>query len=60
MPGIDGRRLTTSKSAPSKLPVEYDDKGFPKKYTDAELKERTGPDPSQPGYASSFEELEPG
>jgi hypothetical protein len=21
----------------SKLPVEYDDKGFPKKYTDAEL-----------------------
>jgi hypothetical protein len=44
----------------SKLPAEYDDKGFPKKYTDAELKERKGPDPGQPGYAGSFEELTPG
>jgi hypothetical protein len=40
--------------------VEYDDKGFPKKYIDAVLKERKGPDPGQPGYASSFEELKPG
>lgn len=44
----------------AKLPLEFDDKGYPKKYTDKELKERKGPDPNLPGYASSFEELKPG
>jgi hypothetical protein len=44
----------------AKLPTEYDDKGNVVKLTDKELKERKGPDPNLPGYASSFEELKPG
>lgn len=44
----------------AKLPVEYDDKGKVRKPRDQELKERKGPDPNLPGYASTFEELKPG
>jgi hypothetical protein len=44
----------------AKLPAEFDAKGNPRKYTEAELKERKGPDPKLPGYASTFEELKIG
>ena len=42
------------------LPTEYDDKGNPKKYTAAELKELKGKDPSLPGYTANFDQLAPG
>src|SRR5207244_3200625 len=40
-------------------PVDYDDKGRPKKYTAKELKELKGPDTSLPGYAGDLESLRP-
>jgi hypothetical protein len=42
------------------LPQEYDDKGNPKKYTAAELKELKGKNPDLPGYAADFDKLQPG
>lgn len=42
------------------LPQEYDDRGKPKKYSQAELKELKGPNPSLPGYLSEFEDLRAG
>jgi hypothetical protein len=44
----------------AQLPTEYDDKGFPKKYTDKELKERKGPDPKLPGYTASPDDVKVG
>jgi hypothetical protein len=44
----------------AKLPLQVDDNGKPKPYTDTELKERKGADPTLPGYASTFEELKAG
>jgi hypothetical protein len=44
----------------AKLAVEVDDKGKPKRYSDQELRERKGPDPSLPGYTSNFEQLKAG
>jgi hypothetical protein len=38
----------------------YDDKGQPRKYTTAELKELKGPDASVPGYPADFTDLKPG
>jgi hypothetical protein len=38
----------------------YDDKGEPRKYTTAELKELKGPDASVPGYPADFTDLKPG
>jgi hypothetical protein len=42
------------------LPMEFDEKGFPKKYTPDELKQLKGPDPKQPGYAADFDKLKAG
>jgi hypothetical protein len=42
------------------LPKEYDDKGYPKKYTAAELKEMKGDNPDLPGYKADFDKLRPG
>jgi hypothetical protein len=42
------------------LPVEFDDKGKPKKYTKKELADRRGPDPSLPGYTGDFDNLKAG
>lgn len=42
------------------LPTEFDDKGYPKKYTPAELKALKGSNPNLPGYAADFEKLQPG
>jgi hypothetical protein len=39
-------------------PVEFDDKGNPKKYTAKELKEFKGPDPKLPGYTGDFDSLQ--
>jgi hypothetical protein len=39
------------------LPADYDDKGNPKKYTAAEVKELKGNNPDLPGYTSSFDKL---
>lgn len=39
------------------LPLEYDDKGKPKKLTQKELKELKGPDAKLPGYAATFDDL---
>lgn len=44
----------------SKVPLEYDDKGNPKKYTPKELEALKGPDSQLPGYASKLEDLKPG
>jgi hypothetical protein len=41
-------------------PAQYDDKGFPKKYTAAELKELKGNNSDLPGYAAEFDKLLPG
>jgi len=41
-------------------PQAYDDKGNPKKYTAAELKELKGDDPKLPGYAADFNTLKTG
>jgi hypothetical protein len=38
----------------------FDDKGQPRKYTPAELKELRGPDASVPGYPADFTDLKPG
>jgi hypothetical protein len=40
-------------------PIAFDEKGKPKKYTQAELKELKG-DPKLPGYAGDFDSLRPG
>jgi hypothetical protein len=40
-------------------PIAFDEKGKPKKYTPAELKELKG-DPKLPGYAGDFDSLRPG
>jgi hypothetical protein len=42
------------------LPLDYDDKGKPRKYTQKELKDLKGPDPKLPGYTSDFESLKTG
>src|SRR5262249_33902089 len=42
------------------LPVQYDDKGYLKKYTAAELKELKGKNPDLPGYAADFSRLQTG
>jgi hypothetical protein len=41
------------------LPVEYDDKGKPRKLTSKELKELKGSDSSLPGYTADLESLKP-
>jgi hypothetical protein len=41
-------------------PLDYDDKGNPKKYTKAELKKLKGPDTSLPGYMADYEQLKAG
>ncbi len=41
-------------------PAEYDDKGYPKKYTAAELKELKGKNADLPGYEADFDKLAPG
>jgi hypothetical protein len=41
-------------------PVEFNDKGKPKKYTQKELSRLRGPDRSLPGYTADFENLKPG
>lgn len=42
------------------LPVEFDDKGKPRKYTAKELSDLKGPDPKLPGYAAEYENLRAG
>ena len=42
------------------LPVDYDDKGKPKKLTPKELKERRGSDLSLPGFEADFDTLRQG
>ena len=39
------------------LPVDFDEKGRPKKYTAKEIKELKGPDPKLPGYTADFDSL---
>jgi hypothetical protein len=39
------------------LPVEFDDKGKPRKLTDKEKRELKGPDPTLPGYTGDFDSL---
>ena len=41
-------------------PPAFDDKGQPRKYTTAELKELKGPDANVPGYPADFTDLKPG
>jgi hypothetical protein len=41
-------------------PMEYDDKGYPKKYTPEELKKLKGTNPNLPGYEADFEKLKIG
>ncbi len=41
-------------------PVQYDDKGYLKKYTAAELQQMKGKNPDLPGYQASFSDLAPG
>jgi hypothetical protein len=41
-------------------PVQYDDKGNVKKYTEKELKELKGPDTKLPGYAADWSDLKVG
>jgi hypothetical protein len=38
-------------------PVEYDDKGKPRRLSEKEKKELRGPDPSLPGYTADFDSL---
>lgn len=40
-------------------PVEYDEKGRPKKYTKKELDDLKGPDKKLPGYPAEFDNLKP-
>jgi hypothetical protein len=42
------------------LPVEYDEKGRPRKLTEKEKKALKGPDATQPGYMADFDSLKPG
>jgi hypothetical protein len=42
------------------LPVQFDDKGKPKKYTSDELKELRGPNRNLPGYKSDYDSLKTG
>jgi hypothetical protein len=39
------------------LPLDFDEKGRPKKYSSKELKELKGPDPKLPGYTADFDSL---
>jgi hypothetical protein len=41
------------------LPVEFDEKGKPRKLTEKEKRELKGPDPSLPGYTADLETLKP-
>jgi hypothetical protein len=41
-------------------PLEFDEKGRPRKYSYRELKELKGPDTKLPGYQADFETLKPG
>ncbi len=40
-------------------PVDFDDKGKPKKYTSKELQDLKGPDPKLPGFMADFDSLKP-
>jgi hypothetical protein len=42
------------------LPVEYDDKGKPKKYTEKEKRELKGPNKKLPGYTADWDNLAKG
>jgi hypothetical protein len=42
------------------LPVDFDDKGKPKKYTQKEKDELRGPDKKLPGYTAGLEDLKAG
>ena len=42
------------------LPLEYDDKGQPKKYSPEDVKKLKGPDPKMPGYEAKLEDLKTG
>jgi len=42
------------------LPFEYDDKGYPKKYSKDEIQALRGKDPSLPGYTARYEDLQAG
>jgi len=44
----------------SNPPLEFDEKGRPRRYTYRELKELKGPDTKLPGYQADFESLKPG
>jgi hypothetical protein len=41
------------------LPIEFDDKGKPRRLTEKEKRELKGPDPSLPGYTAEFDSLKP-
>jgi hypothetical protein len=41
------------------LPVEFDDKGKPRRLTEKEKRELKGPDSSLPGYTADFDSLKP-
>jgi hypothetical protein len=43
-----------------KLPMEYDDKGNVKEYTEKEKKELRGNDPKKPGYAATWDDVQLG
>jgi hypothetical protein len=42
------------------LPLEYDDKGKPKKYSLEDVKKLKGPNPNMPGFEAKLEDLQPG
>jgi hypothetical protein len=42
------------------LPMQFDDKGKPKKYTSEEMKELRGPHANLPGYKSDYDSLRTG
>jgi hypothetical protein len=42
----------------NKPPEQFDEKGKPKKYTKAELKELKGPNPKLPGYTAEFSDIQ--
>jgi hypothetical protein len=39
------------------LPIEFDDKGKPRRLTERERRELKGPDPGLPGYTAEFDSL---
>jgi hypothetical protein len=41
------------------LPVDFDEKGRPKRYSSKELQELKGSDPQLPGYTADFDSLKP-